>query len=89
MRYKKRLDDHTSGESLVKQITKIVYHIFKEECKSPFNIWIERMKFCKIKIKENILNIFDIKYFITNLSFPFLFIFSTANLLIVISLLSS
>ena len=36
-RVKKRLDDHTSAESLVKQITKIVNDIPKKECQKTFN----------------------------------------------------
>ena len=38
---KRRLDDHTSAESLVKQITKIVNDIPKEEWQRTFNKWIE------------------------------------------------
>ena len=43
---KQRIDDHTSAESLVKQITKIVNDIPKEEWQKTFNKWIERMELC-------------------------------------------
>lgn len=57
---KQRLDDHTSEESLVKQITKIVNDIPKEEWQKTFYKWIERMELC-IKNKgeyfEHLINI--------------------------------
>ena len=57
---KQRLDDHTSAESLVKQITKIVNDIAKEEWQKRFYKWIERMELC-IKNKgdyfEHLINI--------------------------------
>ena len=43
---KQRLDDHTNAESLVKQITKIVSDIPKNEWQKTFNKWIERMELC-------------------------------------------
>ena len=43
---KQRLDDHTSAQSLVKQIINIVNEIPKEECQKTFDKWIERMELC-------------------------------------------
>ena len=57
---KQLLDDHTSAESLVKQITKIVSDNPKEEWQKTFKKWIERMELC-IKNKgdyfEHLINI--------------------------------
>ena len=58
---KQRLDDHTSAESLVNQITRILESIPREEYQKTFNKWIERMELCLLNngdyfehlIKEN------------------------------------
>ena len=47
---KQRLDEHTSAESLVRQITKIVRDTPIKEFQRTFEKWIERMELC-IKFK--------------------------------------
>lgn len=47
---KERLDNHTSAESLVRQITKILRETPKKEFQKTFEKWIERMDLC-IKFK--------------------------------------
>jgi hypothetical protein len=43
---KKRLDDHTSAESQVNQITKILLEAPKDEYQKTFEKWMERMQLC-------------------------------------------
>lgn len=43
---KQRLDNHTSAESLVCQITKILRETPKEEFQKTFEKWLERMELC-------------------------------------------
>ena len=52
---KQRLDDHTSAESLIRQITAIVRSIPKEEYLKTFQKWIERMELC-IKYEGHLIN---------------------------------